>query len=277
MWAGGKSRLIKRYEPFLPRSFSTYIEPFFGGGAMFCWAKEQNPDASFIIGDINSHIIGIYQAIRDGLPEFLDRMESLSGQYMPLEKSKRKDFFYALRDENAYRFDKWSHAAQSATLYFLMKTAFNGIWQINHNTNDRFGTPAGLLNQRDSVFDREGVLAWHEALKGVEISCADFEQVGVPDDGTFLFMDPPYRGSFTQYDTDFTDDEQRRVVRHLLTAKANGASAYLSNRDCGDGFFERLCDGLRIERFPVTYTAGRRKKMQDGTYAAKKAIELLIF
>ena len=38
MWAGGKKKLLKKYEPHLPQDFDTYVEPFLGGGAMFIWA-----------------------------------------------------------------------------------------------------------------------------------------------------------------------------------------------------------------------------------------------
>ena len=63
MWAGGKSKLIKHYEPYLPQTFECYHEPFFGGGAMFIWAYEKNPNAKFYINDVNPHIVQIYKAI----------------------------------------------------------------------------------------------------------------------------------------------------------------------------------------------------------------------
>jgi hypothetical protein len=31
-WAGGKSRLLVQYEPYLPTRWDTYYEPFLGGG-----------------------------------------------------------------------------------------------------------------------------------------------------------------------------------------------------------------------------------------------------
>ena len=67
MWAGGKNKMLSKYEEagVLPPSFGSYIEPFFGGGAMFIWAYKQNPEATFHINDINPHIIGIYKAVRD--------------------------------------------------------------------------------------------------------------------------------------------------------------------------------------------------------------------
>ena len=43
MWAGGKTKLIKKYKEkgVLPNHFDSYIEPFLGGGAMFIWAYEK--------------------------------------------------------------------------------------------------------------------------------------------------------------------------------------------------------------------------------------------
>ena len=38
MWAGGKSKMLEKYEPYLPKTFKGYCEPFLGGGAMFIWA-----------------------------------------------------------------------------------------------------------------------------------------------------------------------------------------------------------------------------------------------
>ena len=38
MWAGGKTKLLDTFAEHLPENFDTYIEPFFGGGAVFTWA-----------------------------------------------------------------------------------------------------------------------------------------------------------------------------------------------------------------------------------------------
>ena len=35
MWAGGKTKMLKKYEQHLPSDFTSYHEPFCGGGAMF--------------------------------------------------------------------------------------------------------------------------------------------------------------------------------------------------------------------------------------------------
>ena len=282
MWAGGKTRLIKKYGEHLPDTFSHYVEPFVGAGAMFAWAYQKNPQATFVLNDANESIMRIYAAVRNDVELFLDRLDHLSDYYLPLERPERKEFYYALRREHAYDYEKWTETLEAATLYFLMKTGFNGIWQINKNTNGRFGTPSGLLNQKDKVFDRDNVMEWHEALQRCTLMSGDFsdvlpkEQDRIVHKDSFVFRDPPYRGAFTQYGVNFDDDMQQRVIDFLNDSKTLGAYALMSNRDVGDGFFEERTGDNQLVYFDVTYTAGRRKKHDDGTFTAKKAREILM-
>ena len=43
IWAGGKTKVLKHYAPFMPTAFDTYYEPFFGGGAMFLNVVQRYP------------------------------------------------------------------------------------------------------------------------------------------------------------------------------------------------------------------------------------------
>jgi len=277
MWAGGKNKMLKKYAPHLPKNFTRYVEPFFGGGAMFVWAYQKNPEASFVLNDINTSIMGIYRAIRGDVDAFTARVDDLSSNYLPKNKPDRKEYYYDLRLEHAYDYEKWNATTEAATLYFLMKTGFNGIWQINKNTNNRFGTPSGLLNQKDKVYDIDNVMEWHIALQKCCLLSGDFsETLGPENSDAFIFLDPPYRGSFTQYGVDFDDNLQRGVVSYLNKASATGAKVLMSNRDVGDGFFEELQGDNDMVYFDVTYTAGRRKKEEDGSHTAKKAREILM-
>ena len=279
MWAGGKTKMMKNYLPYLPYKFSTYIEPFFGGGSMFIWAYQTQPDASFVINDINPSLINIYQVIKTDCDKFIEEMDRLQAAYLPLDKDARKEYYYNLRHQHAYDYGGWSKTQEAATLYFLMRTGFNGVWQINQNTNHRFGTPCGLLNQTDSVYDKENVLEWHQALQRTTILCGDFTGVDAyVDEGSFVFMDPPYRDSFTQYGVDFNDGEQIRVLDVMHNWAKRRSNVCLTNRNAGDGFWEREAQdkrGFKIHQFPVTYTAGRRKRTENG-FEAKSATEVLI-
>jgi DNA adenine methylase len=275
MWAGGKTRLVKHYKPFFPKGFEVYAEPFFGGGSMLLEALKINPAAKVFINDINSGIINIYQTIQAHPEEFLQKMDSLSSRYLPLTKEDRKKFYYDLRNEHAFSYETMTKIEEASVLYFLMKTGFNGIWQVNKNTNDRFGTPCGLLNQTTSVYNSENIKAWHEVLKNATITSGEFTSNLVANEKTWVFMDPPYRGGNTTYGTVFEDKHQKLVldVAKMLT-KDFGAEVWVSNRDLDDGFFDNQ-PGFDLHKFDVTYTAGRRKKTEAG-FEAKKAKEVLL-
>lgn len=280
MWAGGKTKMLKHYKPYLPKTFSTYIEPFFGGGAMFIEAYRKNPQANFVINDVNESIVSIYEAIKNDCDAFVVKMDELSSSYLPLSKEKRKTFYYDLRTEYAFDYQKWSKTEESAVLYFLMKTGFNGIWQINKNTNNRFGTPSGLLNQKSEVYSKKNVMLWNKALQNTIILCGDYSKtLSYVSVDTWLFMDPPYRGGFTKYATDFDDEQQKKVVDFAFEVSQSGSLSWLTNRDLEDRFFEDYIEknqyNMKVHKFDVTYTAGRRKKTENG-YEAKKAREVLI-
>ncbi len=276
MWAGGKTKMLKKYQEHLPENFDQYVEPFVGAGAMFVWAYKKNPAASFVLNDSNMSIMRVYQAVRDDVHKFMDEINKIERQYLPLDKASRKELYYEIRDQHAYHYQSWSNTREAATLYFLMKTGFNGIWQINQNTNNRFGTPAGLLNQKEKVYDRGNLMEWHYALQNCKLMSGSYEKtLSEVCSGSYVFLDPPYRGSFTQYGVDFDDEMQEDVINFLNDLTSKGAYAMMSNRDVGDNFFEDRVGNNDIVYFDVTYTAGRRKKVEDG-FEAKKAREILM-
>ena len=328
MWAGGKTSLVKRYEEknLLPDTFDTYIEPFFGGGAMFVWAYGQNPSAKFYLNDLNQYIMGIYAAIKDDVEEFCRLVDIYDKKYLSLPPPKvktkdendktvwvdhptgrpnktlekaykvgrdvdwielgneipeyhtRRQFYFSVRQKyQQLKTDRLS-VPHSAALYFLMKAGFNGIWQTKGDT-DLFNTPCGLMRHTESIYDKENIVEWHKALQGTTLLSQDFTQTLDHVHGAencFVFLDPPYRGCFTQYGVDFDDKLQQGVVDYLDCATHGGAYVMMSNRDVGDDFFEKRQGTNIIETFDVTYTAGRRKKEDDGTFTAKKAKEILM-
>jgi DNA adenine methylase len=272
MWAGGKNKMLKKYQPFMPKNVHNYCEPFFGGGAMFIHLMTtQRPTGSITINDKNKDIINIYRCVRDEYKDFTAHVDVLQNKYMPLDMEERKKYYYEVREDHAWKYQEWSNTQQSATLYFLMKTGFNGIWQINKNTNNRFGTPAGLVNQKKEVYSKEILSWWNKTLQGVEIKSEDWQDVCQDDDECFFFFDPPYRNCFADYNQAFSDKQ----LLELIDFADRQSSVFLCNR-ADDDWFEGKTKSLNYEYLPVTYTAGRRKKTKDG-HEAKPAREILLY
>ncbi len=276
IWAGGKNKMLKHYKPFMPKTVNTYAEPFFGGGAMYIHVVQNYDPKNLIINDINEDIVRIYKTIKDDCETFIQLMDEMSKEYLPLTKAKRKDYYYSLRHKHAYEYVFWDSTKEAAVLYFLMKTGFNGIYQLNINTNNRYGTPSGLLNQKDKVYEKDIVEWWNKSLQNTQILSGDWkDSCSYVDDkeNNFVFLDPPYRGSFTSYGQDFSDVNQKELVDYVK--ENNNTAVFLCNRDIEDGFYDNILGDLKMDKFPVTYTAGRRKKTDAG-FEAKPATEVLI-
>ena len=66
-WAGGKTQLLGDLLPKVPNSYSQYIEPFFGGGALFFALQPENA----IIADSNPEIINVYREVAEHVEDGL--------------------------------------------------------------------------------------------------------------------------------------------------------------------------------------------------------------
>jgi len=285
IWAGGKNKMIPKYlaSPGIPTSgYDTFAEPFFGGGAMMCWVSKNCPSVTkYILNDINAEIVGVYTAIKTDHVNFMARMDALTQQYLPLAKADRKTFYYDLRREYTTNWSQWNRTDESATLYFLMKTGFNGIWQTNQTSNGRFATPSGLLNQTTKVYDQDNVLEWHIFLQKVDIYCGDWSACATAVTGkTFWFFDPPYRDSFTNYSQTFTDQDHSNLITFCKQQDLAGDLVFYCNREAGDTFYTSQQGQLSLKKYPITYTAGRRATTVDAnnvsTRTAKAAEEILL-
>jgi DNA adenine methylase len=288
--------MIPKYKesPGLPYSgYDTYVEPFFGGGAMMIHIAENNPDVKkFVLNDINPEIVGLYTAIKTDVQNFMAECDIYCNHYLNLGRKKlkdeitedvkkeRKEYFYKVRQSYITDYPNWSKTKEAATLYFLMKTAFNGIFQSTIEAKGRFCTPAGLVNQKDKVYDKDNVLEWHTFLQKVDIYSGNWIDCCDKIEGkAFYFMDPPYRASFTQYGQDFTDEKTIECINFCKDADAKGHIVMFCNREAkdGDDFYTTNQGNLDIKYYDVKYTAGRRATEADGkTKTAKKAVEVLL-
>ena len=76
-YRGGKSREIPRFLQYIPESFDRYIEPFFGGGAVYFYLEPQKA----IINDKNQRLINFYIQLRDNYPEMRKQLDEIQVIY----------------------------------------------------------------------------------------------------------------------------------------------------------------------------------------------------
>lgn len=76
-WAGGKTQMLNDLLPKVPSSYGRYIEPFFGGGALFFALQPENA----IIADSNPELVNMYRQVANNLDDVID--------YLKIQKYQR--------------------------------------------------------------------------------------------------------------------------------------------------------------------------------------------
>ncbi len=261
MWPGGKTRILKHYIPFMPgpSEYSVYCDPFFGGGAMFLYVKSRNPNLKCYLNDINASVIQIFISIQNDLKDFTTLVNELERQYLPLDRDGRYNFHLKIREQYVFDYKKWSKLEDSAHLFFLMKTGFNGILNYNLKNSGRYYTTPGFLRETDGIYNRQLVNAWNKILENCIITAGDWKDCvkQIKQDDVFYFMDPPYRDCQIKYGSTFTDKDQIELLNFCKNADSRGSKVFLCNKETDD-FWKNKQGNLQILRFNAAHTAGQK-------------------
>ena len=228
-YRGGKSKEIPLFEKYIPEQFSTYYEPFFGGGAVFFHLAPKKA----VINDINTGLMNFYREVQSDystLREQLDAIQEIydanQREYEALKKehpeerveNKNEALYYSLRD----MFNKKTPSIylDSVLYYFINKTAYSGM--IRYNANGEYNVPYGRYkNFNTHLITNEH----HLLLKNTEILSEDYTTVfDMAGENDFMFLDPPYDTIFNDYGNlkeknGFDESEHRRLAKEFRKLK----------------------------------------------------------
>jgi len=180
-WSGGKTKEIKEFSRFFPSSFSLYIEPFVGGGAVFFELSFNNN----VINDIHTDLMNFYRQIKLGKAKDIYK---LMKKYPNDEET-----YYFIRDE----FEASNDLEKAFKFYYLRKTCYRGM--LRYNKEGKFNIPFGRykkINYED-ILKKE----YEELLKNTIIENTSFERIfeKYNNSDNFVFLDPPYDSVFKNY------------------------------------------------------------------------------
>lgn len=203
-YRGGKTREIPHIMEFVPRFSGRYVEPFFGGGALYFYLEPRKA----VINDVNAKLMGFYRGVRDDFQNLrgeLDELERLYEGYrnefeaLKLQcpdqrvEDKNEALYYSLRD----MFNgKVAKAYSDALLYYYInKASYSGM--IRYNAQGEFNVPYGRykhLNTKSVTLLHSKLLQQSELLN--EDYSVVFDMCKIDD---FVFLDPPYDCVFSDY------------------------------------------------------------------------------
>jgi DNA adenine methylase len=158
-WPGGKSKVLPQLQNLLPKDFNTYIEPFFGGGALFFYLRPKNG----IINDVNESLMNLYSLVKEDPGTLIKELDKITSEHLKLDEEDRKKNYYVLREE----FNATKNALRKSALFiFLNKTGFNGMYR--ENSKGEFNIPFGrYTNPR--ILNEDTIRKTSELLKDIDI------------------------------------------------------------------------------------------------------------
>ena len=259
-WSGGKGRLYRKYSDlnFFPDAdqFETFVDLFFGGGAVTLWVAERYPDKKLIINDLNSEMMNMLFQMRDNWSEFRDHYLRVSEVFLnTVGKEKRSALYYCYRKRYCWNYKWMSEAEVAANLLVMMKTNFNGIWKNYKKFGSRYATCPGTCKWTEKQFDIQKVEEFRDVLQRATLFNRSFQDVPIPEN-SWVYADPPYRAVSDVYATEFTDDQQRMVCNVLKASADRGCLIGLSNKETGDGFWDKEMGMHQIHYVDHKYTCG---------------------
>lgn len=199
---GGKQSMVNDILPLIP-PHRVYVEPFFGGGAIF-WAKQ--PSATEIVNDYNSNVTNFYDVLKHN---FLDLRKLVESTMHSRGTYKRALVIY---EEPELFTDFPIHRA----------------WAFYTCTNQGFASKIGTWgydSDKRSVTVQNKIDRFKEELsermKYVQVERNDASKVILSRDGidSFHYVDPPYIDSNQGHYGGYTEAHFKVLLNTLSTIK----------------------------------------------------------
>lgn len=217
-WAGGKTQLLPELLAKAPKRFGKYIEPFFGGGALFFSLR---PDGG-VVADSNPELVNLYRSVAESVEVVIERLRSCSNT---------EDAFYVMR---ALDWTKMEPADAAARTIFLNRTCFNGLYRVNKSGG--FNVPFGHY-KNPKILDEDALRAASVLLGKSIIVQGDYKTVlsnhAAP--GDFVFLDPPYLpvskyADFKRYTKEqFYEEDHHELAQEVDRLHQMGCHVLLTN------------------------------------------------
>jgi DNA adenine methylase len=249
-WAGSKKKLLPEIIKRIPKEFSTYVEPFFGSGAVFFALR---PSRAFL-SDYNGELISFYKTLRDFSKELIEELRTYENT---------KEYFDHIRSlDRDLSYKGLSDIKKAARFLYLNKTCFNGLYRVN--SKGHFNVPFGKYINPSIL--NEPLLEEVSTFLGSSyyiFNQRDFRSAlkDIPKD-SFVYLDPPYDGTFTEYTKkSFGKKDQEDLRDCCIELDRQGIKFLLSNSNTE--FIKELYKDFIIEEIKTTYAINHNKEASE--------------
>ncbi|MCL2772128.1 MAG: DNA adenine methylase [Oscillospiraceae bacterium] len=243
-YAGGKfyarKLIIKNIPPH-----TKYCEPFAGGASIF-FAKEKVD--SNILNDLDNTLMLVYKIIRDCPQELINFLNGI-----PAKKELHNYYKNEFKPKNEIDIaGRW---------YYLNRTSYSGIMNIQ-NCYWGYGEKYSMRPENWAA----SIKRTSEKLQYVTLTSNDFEDtIDNLEDGTFLFVDPPYFNADQDkfYTISFKREDHFRL-NNVIRRNFDRLNIFLTYDNCEE--IKRLYSwATEIHSAEWNYTINRTDDQKNNT------------
>ncbi len=242
-YVGDKYKLTPTLNEIFPKKINRLIEPFCGGGSVFL-----NIDAkTYLANDNNAYMIKLhkflnkYASKKDSFFKELEKRilsYGLSASYLGITtsdelKKRYVKTYYAVYNKTAYKKAKAdfnNNKKDLMLLYILLIYGFNHM--LRFNSEGDFNLPVGNVDYNKNV--RKALEDYFDFSinNSIEFCCCDYikfiNSVEFKE-GDFVYLDPPYLISASEYNRYWTEKNEKELLSILDELNNKGIKFALSN------------------------------------------------
>lgn len=203
---------------------------------------------AFLLNDIDPNIVTIHRLLKKysvNSDEFFRKANKMIYEYgfsrsytediVPQEvKNKFKKTYYAKFNDGFYRQLREDYNAEKVKdplkLYLLLIYGFNRM--IRFNSNGDFNVPVGNVDfNKNVVASLEEYFDWANSshIKWSTKDCAKFLDTIEFHKDDFVYMDPPYLITFSEYNKLWNPAKEEEMLKRLDSIHKNGIKFAVSN------------------------------------------------
>ena len=229
--------------PYFPTQINTYVEPFVGGGSVFLNVNAQK----FILNDIDKNMIKLhnylcscsscssifFEQITNRILELgLSRsfMEDIVPSGLKAEYPKT---YYAKYNKESYarlRNEYNKKKENVLDLYLLLIYGFNRI--LRFNSKGDFNLPVGNVDFNKNVVNALEAYFKNVCSKTIHFFNFDYKKfvnLLTYKENDFIYLDPPYLITFSEYNKLWNEDKERELLELLDELTRNKVKWAISN------------------------------------------------
>lgn len=243
-YVGDKYKLYPKISIYFPDSITRFIEPFTGGGSVFLNVKAKE----YLLNDIDTNVINIHNFLtkQSEYPDLffknvfdIIKEYSLSHSYIsdiipPELKIEWKKTYYAKFNKTGFnKLKKDYNSGKSKStlhLYVLLIYGFNRM--LRFNLKKEYNLPVGNVDFNKNTL--KALTDYFDLIKKKNTTFCNldfiefFENIEFKQ-GDFVYLDPPYLITFSEYNKLWNKETEERLLDFLVQLDKKNVNFAISN------------------------------------------------